>query len=107
MSLIANLEKMLSAGRDDALLRFSLGEALLREGRSREAVAHLQRAVTHDPDYSAAWKILGRALTATNAVDEAEQAYERGIAAAQRRGDVQAAKEMRVFLKRLRGTSEP
>ena len=28
--------------------------------------------------------------------------YERGIAVATERGDVQAAKEMRVFLKRLR-----
>ena len=54
-----------------------------------------------DPEYSAAWRALGQALTAAGRAAEAEQSYARGIEIAERRGDQQAAKEMRVFVKRL------
>lgn len=102
----AALEKLLAAGRDDALLRYSLGNACLKDGDAAGAVEHLRRAVAHDPLYSAAWKLLGRALQAGGEGDEAAAVWERGIAAAQARGDVQAAKEMRVFLKRIRKRPE-
>lgn len=95
------LEKMLAGGRDDALLRFSLGNACLKDGDIDGAIKHLQRSVVHDPAYSAAWKQLGRALLAAGRAAEAGKAWSRGIEAAETRGDVQAAKEMRVFLKRL------
>lgn len=95
------LEKMLAGGRDDALLRFSLGNACLKDGDTGSAVAHLEQAVRHDPGYSAAWKQLGRALLAAGRSAEAGEAWSRGAEAAEARGDLQAAKEMRVFLKRL------
>ena len=100
MGLIENLESMLAAGRDDALLRFSLGNAYLKD-QPALAAEHLARAVGLDPDYSAAWKLFGKALTGAGREEEAEQAYRSGIAAAERNGDIQAAKEMRVFLRRL------
>lgn len=98
----AALEKLLTGGRDDALLRFSLGGACLKDGDLEAAVRHLRRAVDFDPGYSAAWKLLGQALKAANRETEAAEAWERGIAAAGARGDVQAGKEMGVYLKRLR-----
>jgi hypothetical protein len=64
-------------------------------------VRHAEAAVRLDPEYSAAWKALGRALTAANRPADALAAYERGTVIAERRGDQQAAKEMRVFSKRL------
>ncbi|WP_206211992.1 tetratricopeptide repeat protein [Wenzhouxiangella sp. XN24] len=97
----AALEKMLASGRDDAVLRFSLGSACLKEGDASAAAVHLRRAVEHDPAYSAAWKLLGKALLELERDDEAERCWTLGIAAAEDKGDVQAAKEMRVFLKRL------
>lgn len=97
----AALEKMLAGGRDDALLRFSLGTACLQEHDAAAAAGHLRRAVKHDPGYSAAWKLLGRALAEQGDREGAAGAWSRGIEAAETRGDVQAAKEMRVFLKRL------
>ena len=100
MSLIENLEAMLAAGKDDALLRFSLGNAYLKE-QPALAAAHLARAVEQNPEYSAAWKIYGKALAASGRENEAREAYSRGIAAADRNGDIQAAKEMSVFLRRL------
>jgi Tfp pilus assembly protein PilF len=105
MSLVERFEAMLAAGRDDALLRFSLGMQYLQGGDAARAVEHLRRAVAHDPDYSAAWKLLGKALVQAGDAAAAAAAYRAGIAAAGRRGDKQAAKEMTVFLRRLEKTS--
>ncbi|NGP53822.1 tetratricopeptide repeat protein [Thioalkalivibrio sp. XN8] len=98
----AALEKLLADGRDDALLRFSLGNACLKEADAAAAAGHFRRAVEHDPGYSAAWKLLGRALAEQGDRAGAASAWQNGIEAAEARGDVQAAKEMQVFLKRLR-----
>lgn len=107
MDLIGNLEKMLSAGQDNATLRYGLGSAYLGQGQADKAVEHLTQAVRHNPGYSAAWKLLGKALAETGRVDEATTAYESGIRAAEAAGDVQAAKEMHVFLRRLQRASNP
>jgi Tfp pilus assembly protein PilF len=101
MSLVERFEAMLAAGRDDALLRFSLGMQYLQAGDAARAAEHLRRAVAHDADYSAAWKLLGKALAQAGDVTGAVGAYRDGIAAAERKGDKQAAKEMTVFLRRL------
>ena len=101
MSILDNFEKMLAAGQDNALLRYSLGNEYLKGGDAAAAVRHLQRAVEHDRDYSAAWKLLGKALTEAGDAPAAMAAYRTGIDVAERKGDKQAVKEMRVFLKRL------
>ena len=100
-SPLANFEKMLAAGKDSALLRYSLGNEYLNAGDAAAAAAHLERAVEHDPDYSAAWKLLGKARAALEQTAAARHAWEQGIAAANRKGDKQAEKEMQIFLKRL------
>jgi Flp pilus assembly protein TadD len=99
--LIERLETLLAAGKDNALLRFSLGSEYLKAGDAASACSHLARALEHDPDYSAAWKLYGKALTQAGRLDEARAAYGRGIEVAERKGDKQAAKEMRVFARRL------
>jgi tetratricopeptide (TPR) repeat protein len=106
--LIANLEAMLARGGDGAALRLALASRYLDAGDAPAAVKHAEAAVQLDPEYSAAWKALGRALTAADRNAEALTAYERGAAVADRRGDRQAAKEMRVFAKRLqRSVTKP
>jgi Tfp pilus assembly protein PilF len=100
-SPLSSLLKMLAAGRDDALLRFSLGNEYLKSGDTRAAAEHLRAAVGHDANYSAAWKLLGRALEASGAPDDALAAYREGIRVAEGKGDKQAAKEMTVFARRL------
>lgn len=97
---IANLEKLLAKGPDTPLLRFSLGNAYLEEDPAK-AVEHLQAALKLDPSYVAAWKLLGRALAANGETELAKEAYSEGIVTAEVAGQIQAAKEMRVFLKRL------
>ena len=97
---IARLRARCGGPRDGALLRFALGQALLATGDAAAAATELRAAVSFDPHYSAAWKLLGRALHATGAGAAAADAWRSGIAVAEARGDVQAAKEMRVFLRR-------
>lgn len=98
---ISNLLKLVGTARDGALLRFSLGSEYLKSADFEPAVAHLEAAVKKDPGYSAAWKLLGRALSESGRNREALSAYRRGIEVAQSKGDLQAAKEMAVFARRL------
>jgi predicted Zn-dependent protease len=102
VSIIENFEAMLARGQDNALLRYSLGNEYLKTGDLARAIGHLRACVALDPEYSAAWKLLGKALAENAQPADAIAAYESGIAAAEKKGDIQAAKEMRVFLKRLR-----
>jgi len=99
--LIANLEALLAKGGDSATLRLALASRYLDVGDTAPAVKHAEAAVRLDPEYSAAWKALGRALAAAGRVAEAQASYARGIEVAEKRGDRQAANEMRVFAKRL------
>ncbi len=100
-SVVQNLEKLLSQGKDSALLRFSLGAEYLKLRQTWVAVYQLRRALEMDPNYSAAWKLLGKALTDAGVLRDALDAYRRGVEIAERRGDKQAAKEMTVFAQRL------
>jgi Tfp pilus assembly protein PilF len=101
MSLRQNLESMLAAGQDNALLRFTLGNEYLKEGQAGIAVEHLSAATEHDPGYTAAWKQLGKAFEQNGEPGKALEAWKRGQKAAEETGDVQAGKEMRVFARRL------
>jgi len=92
---------MLDEGQDNSLLRYSLGDEYLKENNFEIAIGHLAKAVELDPDYSAAWKLYGKALVKNNQIENAIKAYETGIKVADKKGDIQAAKEMKVFLKRL------
>ncbi|HLX23159.1 MAG TPA: tetratricopeptide repeat protein [Usitatibacter sp.] len=99
-------EALLASGKDDALLRFGLGMHYLKAGDAARAATHLRAAVAHDTNYSAAWKLLGKALEASGDSQGAASAYRSGIEAATRRGDKQAAKEMAVFLKRIENAAD-
>lgn len=101
MSSLDNFERMLAQGRDSALLRFSLGNEYLKADNPCNAIIHLREAVRLEPGHSASWKLLGKALAESGESLEALTAYRQGIAVAEARGDIQAAKEMKVFARRL------
>ena len=98
---IDNLQSMLESGQDNALLRFAMGSTFLKYEKYDQAIEHLSSAVEQNPAHSAAWKLYGKALVAVNKVEEAKDAFRNGIDAASKNGDIQAIKEMQVFLKRL------
>ena len=99
--MISELEKLVGTPRDGALLRYSLGLEYRKGGDLERAIAHLREAVARDPLYSAAWKVLGQSLAEAKREEEALEAYQQGIAAAEKKGDKQALKEMTVFARRL------
>lgn len=100
-----NLKSMLQQGQDNLLLRFGLGQALINEKKYAEAADHLQKALEFDPQHSSSWKLLGKAFVELKENQHAMDTYEQGIKVAERSGDLQAAKEMQVFLKRLKKQS--
>ena len=102
MDMLSRLRAQVGGPRDGALLRFSIGNALLAAGDAAAAAAAFREATGFDATYSAAWKLLGRALLDAGDAGAASDAWERGIEVARARGDEQAAKEMQVFLRRLR-----
>lgn len=101
MSMIERLEAMLAAGNDNPQLRYGLATACFNEGKFEAARSHAGIAVKLDPDYSAAWRLLGRACEKIGDAAAALAAYEQGIEVARSRGDMQLVREMSVFVKRL------
>ena len=104
--IIQSFEKMLAGGKDNILLRFSLGSEYLKVGEPASAVNHLRQAVVLDPKYSAAWKLLGRALVESGQPADALVAYREGISVAETKGDKQAAKEMTVYARRIEKSAQ-
>ncbi len=98
---IAALKAQIGGSRDGALLRYALARALLEAGHDESAISALREALQFDTGYSAAWKDLGRVLHKCGDSEAAAEAFRKGIAVAEPRGDIQAAKEMRVFLRRI------
>lgn len=105
-ALIASLRSQRDGPRDGALLRYALGDALLDIGDAATAAEEFRHALRFDARYSAAWKLLGKACLALDDRAGAAEAWRRGIAVAQERGDKQAEKEMAVFLRRLQRATD-
>ena len=98
---IHELLELLAEEPEDALLRLMLGKEYAAAGDFAAAAPHLEQAVALDPRYSAAYRELGVVLEKLGRSAEAAEVFGRGIAVADETGDLQTAKEMAVFLKRL------
>lgn len=107
MHTALSLEKLLERGVDNALLRFGLGKVYLEASEPHIAAEHLQHCLNFDPNYSAAWKLLGQACLKQGLGEEARLAWHNGLEVARKRGDRQTEKEMRVFLRRLEKATPP
>lgn len=102
MSNIDTFKSLLEKGNDNALLRYSLGNEYIKTQDFEQAIIHLEKAISFDQSYSAAWKLYAKALSENKQTTDAINAYEKGINIAEANGDMQSVKEMRVFLKRLK-----
>ncbi len=96
------LQGLLSRDENDEVSWFGLGRALLELDRTAEARDAFSQAVRIKPDYSAAYRDLGRAWLECGDAQAACEALECGIQVAGRTGDLQTRREMEVFLKRAR-----
>jgi len=93
--------QVLEIDPEDALANFGLGQLRLESGRFTEAVEHLERALSVDPDYSAAYLALGRALEELGETQRARDCYAAGVAAAARGGDMKTANSIQERLVHL------
>ena len=98
---VAQFQALIALEPEDTVLRFGLGELYVEAGDFARAAEQFAAIVRLDPQYSAAYRYLGQSYAALEQGAEARQIFERGIAVAEARGDLQTAKEMRVFLRRL------
>ena len=98
--------KLLQKDSDNPMILYSLGNELFREGRYEEARDLLQRAITNKPDYSVAYRMLGRAHYELNENTEAREVFLNGKEVARGNGDLQTVKEIDVFLRRLQRREE-
>jgi Flp pilus assembly protein TadD len=78
------LKRMVAARPDDTRARFGLALEYERAGAWSEAAAELRRYLETADDEGNAWGRLGRALRELGEVQEAREAYRRGIEAAGR-----------------------
>jgi len=97
----SSLEKMITDGKDSAMLRLTLARLMTQSDQWDKAQEHLKTAVELDPSYTAAWKEWGKVLLNLENKEAAKTAWEKGSEVARSNGDKQAEKEMAVFLRRL------
>jgi Flp pilus assembly protein TadD len=100
-SRVEQFREIVELDPNDYFSRFGYASALFDVGRYAEAASEFREAIRLKPDYSAAFRDLGKALERSGAPAAARQAYRQGIPIAERNGDLQTLKEMQVFLKRL------
>jgi predicted Zn-dependent protease len=93
--------KLLEKDPNNPMIIYSLGNELFKEGRYKEARDVLQRAIQNKPDYSVAYRMLGRAYYELHENAEARNVFLKGKEVAQGNGDLQTVKEIDVFLRRL------
>lgn len=93
--------KLLERDPENPMVLYSLGTELFKEGEYGEAREHLSNAVRNKPDYSVAYRTLGRALAELGEDEEARRVFDEGREVAQKNGDLQTVKEIDVFARRL------
>jgi uncharacterized protein HemY len=93
--------KLLEKDPENPMILFSLGNELFKEGEYVEARDHLRRAIENKPDYSVAYRALGRAHYELREDTEARRVFTEGREVAQKNGDLQTVREIDVFMRRL------
>jgi cytochrome c-type biogenesis protein CcmH/NrfG len=95
------LEEFVAQDPNDSFSRYALALELEKESKAREAVPQLREVIARDPNYVAAYYHLGRLLAETGLVEEARDAYRRGLGAAIASSDQRARTEMQEALEML------
>lgn len=93
--------KLLEKDPRNPMVLCSLGIELFKEERYSEAREYLSQAVENKPDYSVAYRMLGRSLFELGEDEEAARVFAEGRGVAQGNGDLQTVKEIDVFVRRL------
>jgi predicted Zn-dependent protease len=91
-------ETMAREQPDDAMVWYGLASEYLKVEKWSEAAAALRNVVRVNPDYTAAYQMLGTALINEGQADAARDAWSAGIEAANRTGAWKARQHMEGLL---------
>jgi len=100
------LKEGIRAEPDDPVGYYVLGLEYAKLRRHLDAIDAFEKALRILPDYTAAFRELGKSLRDAGRKREAEEAWGKGVVVAQQRGDTQTLKEMLVLLKHLKEGTE-
>jgi Flp pilus assembly protein TadD len=94
-------EELATQAPENVMVRYGLGREYLKGKHFADAEREFREAVRLKPDYSAAYRELGKALVGLERLEEAREIYLKGAEVACEKGDLQTKKEIEVFLNRL------
>ena len=97
-SRIEAFRQMLESDPENTMVRFGLANEYLKAEQYEEAIAALKDYLQRADDEGAAFGMLARAYEKVGKHDEARQAYQRGIEAAQSHGHPSMAEDYRMTL---------
>ena len=95
------IKELLKIYPQDVILLMSLTQAYMDIQDYKNAILTSREILQINPHYSVVYRILGGALVETKEFTDAIKTYKKGILVAEKNGDLQVAKEMKVFLRRL------
>lgn len=98
---ITMFEDVLTLDPEDPLANYSLGNLYLGQGQVQKALPLLQQAITTDPRYSVAYLALGKTYEALGNPLQAIETYQKGVAIAQKQGDLMPLQSMELRLQAL------
>ncbi len=97
---------MLTEQPENAMIWYGLASEQYKLENWAEAANSLSRVVSLNPDYTAAYQMLGTVLANSDDLEGAQQAWRDGIEAAGRTGAWKAAQHMQALLAGVAGTNE-
>jgi predicted Zn-dependent protease len=97
-SRIDTFKQMLESDPENTLVRFGLANEYLKAERYEEAITALNDYLQRADDEGAAFGMLARAYEKVGRPDDAREAYQRGIEAAQLHGHPSMAEDYRMTL---------
>ena len=100
-SPLETFEDLAAQTPENVIVRYSLGREYLKAERYPEAEREFREATRLKPDYSAAYRELGKTLAAQSRFEEAKEVYKKGLEVAVAKGDLQTKKEIEVFYRRI------
>jgi Tfp pilus assembly protein PilF len=95
------IKEALAADPNDPLVHFVAGGFYLDEERYSEAIEAFRTATELNPNYSAAWLGLARAIAGSGDDEAARSAYEQAIAVAISNRDLKVRNEAQAELEQL------
>jgi len=97
-SRIEVFQEMARQQPEDAMIWYGLASEFVKLERWQEAADALRRVIKLNPDYTAAFQMLGTALTNLHQTEEARRVWTEGIEAANRTGAWKARQHMEGLL---------